>query len=165
MIHHPTGLFHTLAAVVALIAGTFVLLRRKGDLIHKRAGYVYTLAMALLNVSAFMIYDLWGRLGPFHFAALVSAATLYMGIRAALRRREGWYEQHYYWMSWSVVGLYAAFVAEVGVRMVPWGAFWLAVFGALFAVMAGGSWLIRKNAPHSPTINPSSSSLTSNPSR
>ncbi|MDX1905891.1 MAG: DUF2306 domain-containing protein [Bacteroidia bacterium] len=147
MIHHLTGSIHTLAAVIALITGAWVILRPKGGLRHRQAGYVYAAAMLIVNLTAFMIYDLWGRPGPFHVAALVSVVTLILGLRAAWQQREGWFVRHYYWMAWSVVGLYGAFVAEMGVRLVPMRSFWAAVLLSVTFVMMTGSWLIKRHAP------------------
>lgn len=147
MIHSIQGGIHIISAVIALLAGTFVLLAKKGTLVHRQVGYVYTAAMVILNVTAFLIYDLMGHFGPFHIAAIVSSLTLFMGIRAAVQRKSGWYVQHYYYMAWSVVGLYAAFVAETGVRLVPMGWFWNVVFGSLGVIMFVASRMIRKYAP------------------
>lgn len=147
MITNTIGWVHLAASILALLSGTLVLLRTKGDYLHKVSGYIYTIAMMALIITAFMIYDLFGGLGPFHFAALVSFFTLLRGLIPVWRKKHDWYLSHYYGMSWSVVGLYAAFVAEVGVRLVPFGAFWIAVFGTLLLVTAGGAWIIQKNSP------------------
>ena len=73
-----------------------------------------------------MIYDLFGGVGPFHIAALISLVTLIGGTIPARRRRppRGWLPWHAYWMSWSYVGLVAAAVAETATRYLdlPFGA-------------------------------------------
>ncbi|GAB4412625.1 MAG: hypothetical protein OHK0039_18740 [Bacteroidia bacterium] len=151
LIHSTTGAVHLVAALVALAAGSIVLLLPKGDLLHRRTGYVFAVSMALLNATAFAIYDLLGHFGPFHVAAAVSSLTLGLGMLAVWRRRPDWYVQHYYFMGWSVVGLYAAFVAETGVRFLPMQLFWPFVMGASIAVALAGNWQIRRHAPrHDP---------------
>ena len=86
----PFGLVHALLGVAALILGLAVLLRRKGTRGHRRLGQAYVLTMALLNVTALMIYDLYGRFGPFHVASLISLATVGGGfVPVYLRRHEG----------------------------------------------------------------------------
>jgi uncharacterized membrane protein len=113
----PPGIAHVTFALAAMSSGAFVLLRRKGTLSHKRLGYLYAFSMVGLNVTALMIYRLFHRPGPFHVLALVSLGTLIAGLLPALRRRAGWIERHYRMMAWSYVGLCAAFLAEIAVRL------------------------------------------------
>jgi uncharacterized membrane protein len=113
----PVGIAHIIFALAAMLGGTSILLLRKGTLWHRRLGYFYVLNMAGLNASALMIYRLFHRPGPFHILALVSLCTLIAGLFPALRRRPGWLERHYRMMSWSYVGLCAAFLAEIAVRL------------------------------------------------
>lgn len=113
--HHPRvlGALHTAAAVLALATGLVVFLRPKGSRAHRVIGYTYVASMATLLVTAFFIYRLFGRFGPFHVAAVISSATVLAGFLPAFRRRpEGrWVESHYHYMSWSYIGLLAAGVA------------------------------------------------------
>lgn len=114
----PAGWLHLISAAIALASGTFVLAARKGTRIHKRAGYIYALSMLILLGTAFLIYRLFGRFGPFHIMAVVSTLTLAGGmLPALLRRPENWLALHFSFMFWSVFGLYAAFVAELSVRL------------------------------------------------
>jgi len=119
------GFLHLASAFGALAFGLLVLLLRKGTPLHRQIGYGYVAAMAIVNVTALMIYDLFGGFGPFHLAALISLVTLVGGIVPARRRPppRGWLPWHAYWMSWSYVGLLAALVAETATRMLefPFG--------------------------------------------
>ncbi|MFS4491439.1 DUF2306 domain-containing protein [Maribacter sp. 2308TA10-17] len=121
MIHSTIGLIHTICATVALLTGTFVLLTTKGNRLHVRVGYVYVVAMLAMNFTGFGIYHLFGGFGIFHVMILVSLFALFGGMYPILFRNKvkNWYLQHIEVMSWSIVGLYAAFVAEVGVRFLP----------------------------------------------
>jgi uncharacterized membrane protein len=120
------GLVHLLAAVLALASGLLVLLTRKGKRRHRRLGWTYVGAMAAVNLTALMIYDLFGGFGPFHIAALVSGVTIIAGVIPAVRRRpaRGWVEYHAHWMVWSYIGLVAAAVSEISTRFLdlPFGA-------------------------------------------
>ena len=69
------GITHLAAAIVAMIVGAVVLLSRKGTYWHRCCGWLYVGAMAAVIVTALLIYDLFGGFGPFHVAALISAAT------------------------------------------------------------------------------------------
>lgn len=137
------GFAHLVFAFAALVSGAFVLLRRKGTLSHKRVGYVYAFCMIGLNGTALLIYRLFRRPGPFHVLAAVSLATLLAGLFPALRRRTGWLERHYRLMAWSYVGLCAAALAEIAVRLpfirsIGWR-FGIAAFtaSALVAIFGG----------------------------
>src|SRR5919108_5806657 len=125
------GLVHALFGVAALTLGLTLLLRRKGTRAHRRIGQGYVLSMVLLNTTALMIYDLYGRFGPFHVAALVSLATIGAGFIPVYLRRPpaAWMQLHATFMCWSYVGLLAAFVSEVAVR-VPGIGFGTAVVAA-----------------------------------
>ena len=144
----PFGLVHALLGVAALILGLAVLLRRKGTGVHRRLGQGYVLTMVLLNATALMIYDLYGRFGPFHVASIISLATVGGGfVPAYLRRPPGaWIHLHARFMCWSYVGLVAAFVSEVAVR-VPGVGFGYAVIVATAVVVAGGAFLIYRRVP------------------
>lgn len=148
MFHSTTGLIHLLSAGVAMLAGAIVLLNTKGGRFHQRVGYVYVGAMLVMLLTAFMIYTLFGRFGPFHWLAIFSSLTLAGGIVPMYFRRQikGWMYWHYYCMNWSVVGLYAAFWAETLTRTLPMQHFWLVVVAATGATAAIGSILIRRHA-------------------
>lgn len=146
VIHSYIGLFHTIAAIISLVFGTAVLLSRKGNLHHRRLGRVYGLNMLLMNVSAFAIYN-FGSFSLFHAFALVSLVTLMLGMIPVLRKKHpNWYARHYYFMCWSVVGLYCAFWAELGVRFFEMRYFWWVVMLATALTGGFGSVLIKREA-------------------
>src|SRR3712207_3202238 len=101
------GWLHTVAALVALGSGGVVLMREKGTGRHRQLGWVYAGSMVAQNVTAPAICRLTGRCGAFHAGALFSVATLAAGLLPAVRRRpaDGWVEPHYYFMTYSYVGL------------------------------------------------------------
>ena len=152
---NPLGWFHTICALVALASGAAVLLRAKGTRAHRQLGWVYVGSMVALNVTALMIYRLFGGFGPFHVAALFSLATVVAGIIPAVRRqpRTGWLDRHYFFMTYSYLGLLAATAAEIGTR-VPGarGVFWWTVVVTSVVVIAGGFMMIRRRA--APTLAP-----------
>ncbi|MBC8112327.1 MAG: DUF2306 domain-containing protein [Verrucomicrobia bacterium] len=120
------GLIHLISGVIALIFGGLVLLLKKGTKTHKKAGYVYALSMAVLIISSFGVYRLFGKLGVFHALSLVSTFSLLAGMLPMLKknRTPKDYETHFNRMYWSVVGLFAAFAAESFVRIPKFGTFW-----------------------------------------
>ncbi len=142
------GLVHALLGIAALILGLVVVLRRKGTRVHRRIGQAYLLSMIFLNVTGLMIYDLYGRFGPFHVAAAISLATVGAGFAPVyLRRpRTGWMAVHGIFMGWSYVGLLAAFISEIATR-VPGVRFGTGVTVATALVMAGGALLIHTRVP------------------
>lgn len=122
-----TGLIHFIAGVFSLIFGTTILFLKKGTKLHKQLGYVYTASMIVLLVTAFMIYRLFDGWAIFHYAALISSITLLIGIIPPifLRHKKYWVNIHFNAMYWSVLGLWAAFLAEMSVRIPETTFYWM----------------------------------------
>ena len=136
---------HLGSAVVALVSGATVLLWRKGDQRHRLLGRVYFGSMLVLNLTALLIYRLFGGFGPFHIAAALSLATVIAGVLEARRQRPEWLQRHYLWMTFSYVGLLAAAASEVGTRL-PAAPFWSAVVLSSFAIVTIGAVIIFRQA-------------------
>lgn len=123
------GLIHLVAGILALVLGLMMIVMKKGTSIHRKIGYAYVVSMAVLIISSFGIYRLFGKFGLFHALALVSTFSLVAGMWPMFKRvrvaRD--YETHFSRMYFSVVGLYAAFAAESFVRVPRFGGFWQAV--------------------------------------
>ena len=132
IIHSNTGLIHLVFSIIAMITGGLVIGMKKGTTLHKRIGYIYSVSMIGLLMTAFMIYYLFDAFGIFHYMAVVSTITLIGGIVPAILKKpqERWLSLHYSFMFWSVAGLYAAFISEVLTRMPEqsWTLFMVAMF-------------------------------------
>lgn len=140
------GYIHLFFAVVAMLTGLVVVFNTKGTKFHKTIGYTYVIHMLLLNISSFFISNFNG-FSIFHFFAIVSLVTILVGIYPVLKKTKNWLDKHYYFMSWSVVGLYCAFWSEVGTRFVGnMSQFWWAVAIASFGTAFIGGRIINKNA-------------------
>jgi uncharacterized membrane protein len=146
IVHSPTGLIHLMSALVALTTGTLVLFSKKGTPFHRKTGHWYIVSMLVLNGTAFGLYRLFGRFGPFHVAALVSSVTLIIGILPLINRKPGgnWLFRHMIGMYYSVIGLYAAFASEIIVR-IPGLPFATMVIAASVTVTAAGIFIFIKN--------------------
>ncbi len=144
---YSLGFVHTALAVVAMMLGAIVLLRTKGDRLHVLAGYFYAGSMLLVNATALGIYRLFRTFGPFHAFAIFSLITLAAGIVPAITKKpaQGWFMRHYYFMCWSVVGLYAAFWSEVGTRISSSKYFWAAAILATIVTAIVGNIIIKRN--------------------
>lgn len=116
------GLIHLIASIGALLLGTIVLSIRKGTKFHRKIGYGYSVCMTVLLITAFMLYNLFGRWGIFHWTAVVSSITLLAGIVPMFIRSKNSVKLHISFMYWSVIGLYAAFASEILTR-IPRSAF------------------------------------------
>ncbi len=132
------GLIHLLASLLALLFGTLVLAKRKGTRWHMKAGYLYVISMIVLLVSSFMLYNLFGRFGVFHYASILSSITLIMGMFPVIKKVENWVVHHFSWMYWSIIGLYAAFLSEVFTRILPTPFFTGVGLGTALIMLAGG---------------------------
>lgn len=139
------GVIHVVASCLALLSGAWVFVARKGTRLHRLLGRLYVGAMVVLNVTALMIYNLFGGFNAFHVAALFSLATVVPGFMVARNRSAGWLERHYFWMSFSYVGLLSAAASEVATR-VPAAPFWWAVMLSSIVVLAVGAWVIFRRA-------------------
>lgn len=118
IVKDTTGLIHLVSSIIALVTGLYVIVTKKGTQIHKKVGYVYALAMLLVNLTAFMIYRLYGKFGIFHGFAILSCITLFAGLYPVITKKTNDYLiKHFRSMYWSVVGLYCAFVAEIFSRL------------------------------------------------
>jgi len=119
LIGDTTGLIHLIASCLALISGTMILGFKKGTALHKKIGYVYVVSMGVLIITAFMIFRLFGGWGIFHYTTLVSLVTILLGMVPIWTKRpiNKWQNLHFSFMYWSVMGLYAAFVAEILTRV------------------------------------------------
>lgn len=119
LIHGNIGLIHLIFAAIALIAGTIVLIKRKGSKFHKQIGYIYAASMVVMLITAFMLYNLYGSFGIFHVMAVVSTLTLAAGMLPMILKKpaNSYISLHWNFMYWSVFGLYAAFAAETLVRI------------------------------------------------
>ena len=117
------GQAHLLTALAALGSGAWLLRARKGTRIHVLSGYVYVASMVLLNGTALAKYDLTGGFNMFHAAAIASLLTLAGAFGAAMiyrrTRDRRAIAAHGHLMIWSCFGLFAALVAEVVTRAVP----------------------------------------------
>lgn len=151
------GLVHTAVGVLAVSLGAAILLRRKGTRQHRWLGYGYVAAMLTLNLTALMIYRVFGGFGPFHVLALISLGTLAAGFYPAYRKRpaERWLQRHYELIGWSYIGLLAATAAEIAVRVPALRglglSFGLATALASFGVVGIGAWLLYRNRDRSLT--------------
>ena len=113
------GGIHSFSALVALISGVVVFLNPKGTSKHKKIGYVYVVAMLVLNISAIPLQGLFGGIGWFHLFILMSLPNILLGMYFPIMRHkyEQWQVWHFECMSYSYLGLIAAFIAEVVIRV------------------------------------------------
>lgn len=84
---------HIFAAIPAMLLGPVALMRRSRDWLHKLAGRLWVLAMAVLALSSFWINSLgwpWG-FGPIHLLSVWVLIDLWRGIQDVRARR---YVQH-----------------------------------------------------------------------
>ena len=157
MIHSAVGLVHTIAAVLALLIGLLIFLRKKAGALHRFFGYVYSLSMLVMLVTALSIYRLTGSFNLLHGFALFSTLQLGRGLYHAVSRQPkgAWLDAHYQWMIGSYIGLCAALVAESATRVImpylhdrgvrSFGWFWVVVGMATFVVVWVGQILMNRN--------------------
>ena len=140
LVADTTGLIHLIASTSALISGSLVLLMKKGTRTHIRIGYVYVTSMVVLIATAFMIYRLFNGWGMFHYTTIVSLLTLAFGMLSIWTKKPAhkWQELHFSFMYWSVIGLYAAFAAELFTRIPDAPFMGMVGISSLGIIVAGG---------------------------
>lgn len=148
ILHSPASGVHVAAALLALVAGTYIMATPKGTRRHRWVGRMYVGSMVVLLATAFRIYFLFGRFGIVHWGALGSVCTLLVGIGAIALRPvlRAWLRWHYLGMGASVLSLYAAFLVESTYRFFSPAYFWWVTLGPA-AVLIIGSWLLHNNLP------------------
>lgn len=80
---------HIICAMVSVVLGAFVVLRRKRDRVHKISGYIWAGAMFTVAMSSFWIreYALIGSFSPIHLLSVLTLWSLWAGIRHAIAGR------------------------------------------------------------------------------
>lgn len=120
---HPVGQLHVSLALLALLLGPVVFLGRKGTKTHRALGYLYVLAMLIMNITALARYGLTQSFNLFHAAALISLATLlpawFCAWRASITGSKSLRIAHGIFMSWTYFGLVMALFAELVTRRFP----------------------------------------------
>jgi uncharacterized membrane protein len=125
------GWLHTIACLIALPAGAYVLAGRKGTQRHRTVGWWYIAAMVVLNVSVFFVYKFdiipgrTSRFGPgifgmFHWFAVAALASVALATFSATRQRGStlWSHVHAQSILGSYYGLTGGLINEMFARIV-----------------------------------------------
>lgn len=96
---------HLVAVLPALPLGGYVLLRRKGDALHRALGKLWAVLMLVAALSSFGLRGLTGSLSPIH---LLSVVVLVMVPRGVLLARAHRIEAHRRVMALTYLGLAVA---------------------------------------------------------
>ncbi|MEO1191511.1 MAG: DUF2306 domain-containing protein [Pseudomonadota bacterium] len=85
----PLVASHALAALLALVLGSFQLALTKGTTLHRASGYVWATALLWVAISSFWIHDirLWGPFSPIHLLSILVLVTVPLSVWAARRGR------------------------------------------------------------------------------
>ena len=112
---------HVSAAIMALLLGASVLATPKGTTWHRRLGAAYATSLLLANIGALTMTGDSGQFGAFQLLAVLSLATLLVGL--GLMRRRARTEQviatHAIIMGFSYVGLVAAGLSQLAAHAAP----------------------------------------------
>lgn len=143
----PVIVVHTVAALLAFVAGPVAILRRRRDALHRMAGWLWVMAMVVTSVTALGIFEirLIGPLTPIHALPFLVGFMLWRAIRAIRagdRVTHGRTLAQLYIWSMGVAGL---FTLLPGRRMnavlfdgQSWPGFWMAT--VLMAALALVIW-------------------------
>lgn len=93
---------HLIAVLPALPLGAYVLVRRKGDALHRALGKLWAVLMLVTAVSSFGLRGLTGSLSPIHLLSIVVLVMIPRGVMLARAHR---IEAHRRVMSFTYLGL------------------------------------------------------------
>jgi uncharacterized membrane protein len=112
------GAIHSVLAMLGIAVGLVQFLRPKRGPAHRARGYAFVYAMLVADGAAMLVFQFTGRFNILHVGAIANLVCIILAIVPVLRspRPSNWKNQHYYWMSWSYVGLLAAAATELVVR-------------------------------------------------
>jgi uncharacterized membrane protein len=124
------GWLHTLACIVALLVGGWILLQPKGTAQHRALGRLYVGAAIAANLSVFAIYHFDVQfyppragpsiLGLFHYEAAFTLLLVLAAWFAATRQRLGFFAYaHPVLMVMTYYSFVAGLVSELYVRVEP----------------------------------------------
>jgi uncharacterized membrane protein len=146
------GAVHSVLAMGCIVVGLIQLLRPKRGPGHRARGYAFVYAMLVADGTALLVFQFTGKFNVLHAGAIVNLLCVISAVIPVLRspRPQNWKMMHYYWMSWSYVGLIAAAATELVVRTVHPGTreqAWAVTSGMAVLVTAIGYILINRYRP------------------
>jgi uncharacterized membrane protein len=127
----------------------------KGTRLHRMIGITFATGIIFTSLSGFFIYEFTGGPSFFHVLAVLSLITITAGLRAIWRfgrtgnRRD--LLLHYYNMSFSILGLWMAFAAQLAVNpawevsplvITSMDQYWQTFAALMFAMYAMGALYI-----------------------
>ena len=116
-----TGLVHSVLAALCIVIGLVQLVGRKGSPSHRMLGYVFVVSMLIVNISTLSVRRFTGGFNIFHVEAGLNLACVVAAMLPMLRRPRpsNWLLTHYRWMAGAYIGLIAAGLTELVVRLGP----------------------------------------------
>lgn len=140
------GWFHFITALISMLSGTYILFKPKGTKLHKQVGYLYVLSMVLVCGSALGVYNITGYFGVFHTLAIAGLLTLIIGLSPLLIKRihRKYRVLHLWFMYYSVLGLYAAFVSELSLRIPEKPSYGIVGIATVIVFIVGSIFIFRK---------------------
>jgi uncharacterized membrane protein len=107
----PVIQIHVAATLLALVSGSAVMLLPKGTALHRRIGWVFAAAMAVVAASSLFIMSK-GHFSAIHLFTVLVAVNLPYAI---IMRRRGIITAH----KWAMIGLFAGLVGAGAFTVVP----------------------------------------------
>jgi len=124
------GWIHTVASVVSLVVGAYVLFAVKGTHLHRRMGKIYFGVMLVTIFTVFFVYNFDiqfvpfkvgpGIFGLFHYQTVFTLVLLLVALLSAPRQRHPFAAYaHPVAMTMTYYMLVAALINEIFVRVLP----------------------------------------------
>lgn len=109
-------IFHTIAAILALMLGGLQLASPKGTAVHKITGYGWVSLMVFISLSSFWIHSfkLFGPFSPIHILSIITLVTLFEAIRAIKNKNIVRHKKLMHILFWLALGVAGAFTLLPG---------------------------------------------------
>ena len=76
---------HLLTVIPAVPLGGYVLVRRKGDRLHRMLGRTWAVMMMVAALSSFGLHSVTGGFSPIHLLSILTLVTIPRGVIQAMR--------------------------------------------------------------------------------
>jgi uncharacterized membrane protein len=145
---------HVATALLSVVLGPVAILRRSRDIVHRTAGRVWVVSMAITAGSSFWISET-RMIGPFSIIHVLSVVTLFglvnafRAIRAGDVARHGATMRALYAQALMLAGAFTFFPGR-RMREAIFPGMPLLGFAVMLAVAAGAVWLLWRDGRRKP---------------
>lgn len=127
---------HVFFAILAMLVGPFVLLRKRRDITHKTFGYIWVVAMGVTALSSFFIFEirLIGPFSPIHGLSVLTIFTLFVAIKRIRQKDVAGHKKsmwRLYYQAIGLAGIFSFLPSRIMNETFSFASDWVIFFGAV----------------------------------